>query len=862
MSRITPKTNVKIPSFLVSASGTVGDQLPAGDTILVQEFQSPSNPFSAFHGEGKHFTFGQVGATHYMVTHDGSPFPDGGVAPQPTGNGADDGRQNIEAVSFANPEPVWTHVQDYWPAYATTNGFLFWNPDDAGGFAIGNNEILVFRSSGVLNEDPVVGTLNYPGSGPGAGLVGTLIGTPSNDKFGIYNVVTKAWREGPAVPAELKGNKSWGGAWDPATNRAYFACNPRNLICIDLNSNTDITPRIGGAAQSLQFSSVMDNPHTMNWSVPRGFIADGPNGEGKCFWGWDTQNQWVVIVNLTKYHSWNGSSFGGGNMGDPATYPMSRVKKVPETIFMGGQNNTSLVLDLSTDMVMVFGTPEINTTDKGILHMFPRATALTAPIISVPRSDGMINDLGHWKMAQRQYYDPLIQKTFSVGVIDFGGTLPGTGINPYWMIDTKVPSWTPDYNTVQVLCGPAVTNTSKMQDHDPGPGVWNADQTGTPGAKNLQNILNAWNSGYYNPYGTGQFGNYGRAGGGDVDRTGNDVYDLALNFSTPSWRRLINPSFGYVSPPAAGTSFLDVAPRSGEIVISGVEQVGQPFAPHTYDNTLILPPAQSGHTNGAMLWTRLKFFWGSNKSSNVAHKANLGVSPQTPAASAWSRASDLASGDSVIPGGIQGVSVWDTYSKRVLFTATGGSTVNYSGIQQLSSWSAGSGVWSSVGGLSIPGATEMLSGDPTAEWWPEQRLMVVVGKTPTNTFGIQLFDTYSSPNFSAPPLSFIGTPPPVIGEEGWGLCFVPRLRAFFLRVAHSGAFSQTIWRIQPPAFASPNPTKGGTWTITNITMPGVTVDHTEVNGLWKGLRYAEKADCIIWCVNATGNTYVYRPPLT
>lgn len=367
-----------------------------------------------------------------------------------------------------------------------------------------------------------------------------------------------------------------------------------------------------------------------------------------------------------------------------------------------------------------------------------------------------------------------------------------------------LPAWVPALNTLAAIAPLGISAV------DPGTGAWDPQGTGNNSA-----VYSAWNSGTYAPdYGT--YGAFVVVGGGDHDRWGNDVYLLDLNAGTPVWARIINPS-----SKAADSANFDTA--------HGEYSDGTPGVGHTYGAISYLPPSMGGGTKGSLIQPVATYYKDSLFSTGTAHRADLNLG-------AWFRASNnqCASPQE---------STWclDTTRSRFVGFNTGGSPTN-TPLRLLDTFSGGVGVHSDA-----PMHVDFtLGSDACCEYDPVRDMILGYGADETPALRLR---AWTFPNYTRTDLAMNGSLP-LCG--GAGFCYCSDLDCFFMLNPNPVVGSQQIiYKITPNSLANP-------WTITPITMAGVTVAGSSLNGMWGRLRYASKIKSLIFGFTSSTPTYVYR----
>ena len=669
-------------------------------------------------GNGKHFIVCTINGFVYFVGGDwatGLPQPNT-VASAPQVQG---GRQEIVRYDLNTPKHTARVLQGYWPQRDKTGGYLMWNPDDGGGVVV-KDKIWVFRSTGVGSNVPAPGAYNYPPAG-----VGELIGTANNPRIGIYDPASGHWSPGPLMPGEMASNRCWGGVYDEVVGEVLFFCEPRRVVRIRVSDGMDISSRTSnGVLVDLGSSAQMDGPHSCQWHVPRGFLADGPNGEGLCAWTWDTQNHYLCAIILSKLRAWNGNTWTNG-------IPVSRIRKIPEKQPYSNQANTSLTYDEATSTICVWGMEQ-----PGHLYTIGLKDVTNSKVEWTvhPRPDRLQNNAGTWLFCQRHVYIPPLKETFCFGMADFSAATQ-SGF-PYWLVKintsqskTNLPKWLPKPGHVRAIAGTA-ENPSRPMDAMPGSGPWNKF-----GTLNPQGMFSAWNSACYNSYGPDELGTAAYAGGGDGDWPGSNVIALGINHTTVKWRSMVEPAnFDLTPDPKNDNLPIGLDRSSGEV--KGTEVV---FAPHTYDNMTLLSPDETGNKHGAFVYPVVRYVWGAAVNSLWAHKCLFGLPEKAASKSAWSRASNTMGifrlGDSL------GTSVHDSKKRQTYYFQTGISALAIDQIHTLTNWKNGKADW---GAIPVKAPVRALRANPTALFWGELQLVVMIGVHPERAeFSMQVFDLES-----------------------------------------------------------------------------------------------------------------------
>lgn len=836
----------------------------------------PEGPPTNLNGKGKQFVMGYNPGDGCVYIFGGDYKNDfeslyTGVAPGETND--QDGMQFIWKLDFSGEKMVMTCVQPYWPQYDETGGWLMWNLDDGGGTWVQANgvwEYWCFRSTGVITSsgEPIIGRFNYPGSGDDPDLVGNLVNTADDHYIGAWNPLTGHWRRAAARPSELGSNKCQYGVFDPTSGIVFWNCSETKLIGIDADTGTEVTPRHTGtlSCAALNGDSYLNLPETCRWQTAGCFIAECPDaGYGRSVFVADTSgNGRCLAISISRYQSWN-----QGSETFTAGFPALKCSNFPATFAaIGTQGNPSFTYDVATATACFW-----DTTQPGYLYTCPIADILdSGSWVTQTRADFKIeNDNSARRFGQRLNYLNNLQKTLCFGYITFaevGGFDANIENFDPVLIDLRDgPSWLPPRGEVAAVMGGGVTgNTDTLSTRLPGVGDWNWQGNGA-------NRFTAYSSFVYNPYGPGKYGCfYAAYVGGDTDWAGPDGYRCEIGDSAPTWARFIEP---YDVP---GITVITTTPASS--VISTTNDVtlseyltksGVTPSPHSYGMQVVADPMPN-RPNGSLVHPILRFCWGTTGTTHVAHQVDCSVASGTNAAeTVISRAANSANTGFAA----EGTACWDHVNRRILLAPTGVSE------QDVDIWRVWSdpdddNVFQTVSTITLNCPQNSIRSDPTLKFWTtaevasgvrtQRNFCVMFGIARTTfEFAIQLYDPELTGGAQAqwePTLNYVGASRDIPASTGPGVAYVPRHRAFYVRlggvedISDYSGYENTIWKITPPPFGTGNP-RTDAWDVEEITMAGDTVTCLLTTGLWNGFAYNEKLHSLMWQDLAGGNLWFY-----
>jgi hypothetical protein len=392
---------------------------------------------------------------------------------------------------------------------------------------------------------------------------------------------------------------------------------------------------------------------------------------------------------------------------------------------------------------------------------------------------------------------------------------------------TDPAAWLPPVGEVKAISGPGTDAPNVAAN------VMYLSPAG-PGSGSGGNYFGNWCSGVY-AEDDGTLGSLVYCSGGDGDYWGNEVYKFL--FDNRSWSRECERSTGLLG----GTSGNPPDPNFDSVWSEHVSgTLRQPGVPHSYDQTEYLPAALGGGAKGSFVFlTRTQVYRYHGAKSPQLFDLDKGT---------WRRGysdPNVVAWEGTLP---PDAPSWclDRTRNRYWGIKDGGIYIT-----RLNWMSFGvNGQLNSVGGTPIPQFL-VPKRYPTSRHWPKGDLLLVAGMNPSLTGFSLNACPLATPATGFKLLTLSGNNIP--GGGGYGFVHCPDLDCFFVRTADGSR--QVIWKITPPA----SDYLTGTWTVTQITMPGDTVSAKgNAQGMWKRFAYAANIKSLAWVDDINGPVYVFR----